>query len=370
MLIEKYTAIVLKSRVKSDVKYMMEEIMLGFVRDQLRRANIMSEYLRNETKQYAINRLLSKIIIANFMFYSSAIDYMNFDYDDLPNDGNKKFVKEDVKKLLKSLFSILKPTPQMIPIGLDLEKYRQFLPGIDFAAVEKEWTKLGIGDDQILSYKQVESTTESRQFVLKEDGTYIDATTDVQELAIGKNGTDIKPWKLARCSYFRTRLVLALHKDVRINAFSTEFQSNYEKGKEAIYYSLKEIDYVNEFGIGMPIFEIIRGEKEFIKSINVDNLAKDLQNMIIRVILHVIVRTLMRTNSQFLEFLEKIKKTMQLQNDVKDKNDDNTEPYFENEENKKGERTSIDKTEMNYDNSIKYDFLRGNGLWKTDESDE
>ena len=258
----------------------------------------------------------------------------------------------------------------MIPIGLDLEKYRQFLPGIDFVAVEKEWTKLGIGDDQILSYKQVESTTESRQFVLKEDGTYIDATTDVQELAIGKNGTDIKPWKLARCSYFRTRLVLALHKDVRINAFSTEFQSNYEKGKEAIYYSLKEIDYVNEFGIGMPIFEIIRGEKEFIKSINVDNLAKDLQNMIIRVILHVIVRTLMRTNSQFLEFLEKIKKTMQLQNDVKDKNDDNTEPYFENEENKKGERTSIDKTEMNYDNSIKYDFLRGNGLWKTDESDE
>ena len=65
----------------------------------------------------------------------------------------------------------------------------------------------------------------------------------------------------------------------------------------------------------------------------------------------------MRTNSQFLEFLEKIKKTMQLQNDVKDKNDDNTEPYFENEENKKGERTSIDRTEMNYDNSIKYDFL-------------
>ena len=88
---------------------MMEEIMLGFVRDQLRRANIMSEYLRNETKQYAINRLLSKIIIPNFMFYSSVIDYMNFDYDDLPNDGNKKFVKEDVKKLLKSLFSILKP---------------------------------------------------------------------------------------------------------------------------------------------------------------------------------------------------------------------------------------------------------------------
>ena len=214
VLIEKYTAIVLKSRVKSDVKYMMEEIMLGFVRDQLRRANIMSEYLRNETKQYAINRLLSKIIIPNFMFYSSVIDYMNFDYDDLPNDGNKKFVKEDVKKLLKSLFSILKATPQMIPIGLDLEKYRQFLPGIEFAAVEKEWTKLGIGDDLILSYKQVEGTTESRQFVLKEDGTYIDATTDVRELAIGKNGTDIKPWKLARCSYFRTRMVLALHKDV------------------------------------------------------------------------------------------------------------------------------------------------------------
>jgi hypothetical protein len=362
ILIEKYIAIMLKSRAKSDVKYMMEEIMLGFIRDQLRRANTMSEYLRNETKQYAINRLLSKIIIPNFMFYSSVIDYMKFDYEDLPHDGNKKFVKEDIKKLLKMLFSIMKPTPQMIPVGLDLEKYRDFLGGIDFAAVEEEWTKLGIGDDQILSFKQVDSTTESRQFVLREDGTYMDATTDFQELAVGKQGTDIKPWKLARCSYFRTKLVVAIHKDVRINAFSSEFQSNYEKGKEAIYYSLKDIDYVNEFGIDMPIFEIIRDENGFIKSINIENLAKDVQNIIISVILHVIVRTLMRTNSQFLEFLDKIRKTMQLQNKVKDKNEGNTGRHFENEDTNKVEGSSTNKTEKNYDNGIKYDFLRDNGL--------
>jgi hypothetical protein len=94
----------------------------------------------------------------------------------------------------------------------------------------------------------------------------------------------------------------ALHKDVKINTFSQKFQSNYEHGKKVIYEALDDIDYINEFDLDMPIFEIVSKENGLIKSIKIDNLAKDIQDLILSVILQVIVRTLEKLILSFSSF--------------------------------------------------------------------
>jgi predicted transcriptional regulator len=367
--VSKYTSILLKSTVKSDVKSMMEQIMVSFIRDRLKTMTITNDYLHDEkARDYASNKLASTIIHPNFTVALDIIEYLQFEYEDLPPDGNKKFIKEDVRNLLKTLFQILNPSPQQIPRNLEFEEFREFLPGIDLEAVQKEWQKIGVGDNQVLSLCEIENTTEWRQIAITEEGGYYDATTDFLEISIGRQGTDIKPRKIARCSFFWDRLIIFFHKDVKLNTFSKEFQENYEHGKNAIYGALREIDYVSEYGLDMPTFEIFQNENGLVKSIKIHSLARDLHSLISQIVIQVVIRTLAKTDPKFLEFLKEIER----KKPDKSTNGDNQGKYsvtYE-EDAVKGKEHDPNKNKSTSDNaskSIRYDMWGSGITWDADE---
>lgn len=109
----------------------------------------------------------------------------------------------------------------------------------------------------------------------------------------------------------------------------------------------------------MPTFEIFQNENGLVKSIKIYSLAKDLHSFISQVILQVVVRTLAKTDPEFLEFLKEIER----KNPDISTNGDNQGKYSVTYEGDavKGKEHDANKNKSTSDiasKSIRYDMRR------------
>lgn len=148
--------------------------------------------------------------------------------------------------------------------------------------------------------QDVQDSNGSQLSMTTSDGIEYNTTHDFEELKIRNKKNPVSRAKIiARCAHFPSKLIISFHKDIRIPRTSTKFQSNYERAKKAIYLALQEIDYVNELGLDMPIFEIVYGDTDLIKRIRIDSLAKDIHDEILSVLIQTIAKTLFEIDDIF-----------------------------------------------------------------------
>lgn len=312
ILVSEYMSLILTADIKKDVRSMIEYKIIESIRTRLQNLTFTNLSLEPVEKEFVINELSSILIAPSFDIITPIIDYFKFDYDDLPNDGNRKFVKEDVKKLLSILIKMMNLEKISTPLTVDLEKYKQFLDIELVKKLQQELSYTSVGS-QMFHYNRIEKLQKGELMsVVTAGGKKYDATHKFAEVYIAnKNNAQIQPQKVARCAFFRTKLIISVPSELKLRSNSDAFISSYEELKKVFYQALEMIDYTNEYdeyGVDMPVFSVITDNKNKIKRIRVDDLVDDLhQTFTLMLIDRLILVPLERTDQVFANYLKKLK---------------------------------------------------------------
>jgi hypothetical protein len=232
-ILARYLHLILEFNVNLYAKTLIIQVIVNALDNQLSLGRLLNKSDR-KLRDYTINEIVRDVSDPVYDAHHKMMSYLNVESNghDIATYLNSKIIKDEAVDLMRSTFSVLKPSTKTIPRKANVAELKEIVSGLDLADAKKEQEKLLLGNE----FMYIRKEDENDYTVTEEDGQEFHVTRNNTVVSIGSGNQRLDLFYYAK---FPDSVVIYPGDNIRLNINDQEFRSQ-------LLTSLKEMHIVEK----------------------------------------------------------------------------------------------------------------------------